>query len=40
MRQKPDIGAKVAIALLDEVGQRMRDMADRLQAIERVARGE
>lgn len=40
LRQKPDIGARVAIALLDEVGQRMRDMADRLQAIEKVARGE
>ncbi|MCO4743610.1 MAG: protein phosphatase 2C domain-containing protein [Proteobacteria bacterium] len=40
LRQKPDIGARVAIALLDEVGGHMRDMADRLQAIERVARGE
>lgn len=40
LRQKPDIGARVAIALLDDVGLRMRDMADRLQAIERVARGE
>lgn len=40
LRQKPDIGARVAIALLDDVGLRMRDMAERLQAIERVARGE
>jgi serine/threonine protein phosphatase PrpC len=40
LRQKPDIGARVALALLDDLGLRMRDMADRLQAIERVARGE
>ncbi len=36
MRQKPDLGAKLALSLLDAVGDRLRDLSDRLKAAERA----
>jgi hypothetical protein len=39
-RRKPEIGAKLAVALLDAVGDRLRDLTDRLAAVERAVRGE
>jgi protein phosphatase len=40
LRQKPGLGAKLSLALLDTVGDRLRDLSDRLAAVERAVRGE
>lgn len=40
LRHKPDLGAKLALALLDGLGDRLRDLSDRLSAVERAARGD
>lgn len=40
LRHKPELGARVALALLDAVGDRLRDMTDRMTAVERAFRGE
>ena len=40
LRQKPELGARVAVALLEAVGERLRDMTDRISAVERAVRGE
>ena len=40
LRQKPEIGARLAISLLDAVGDRLRDLSERLAAVQRAARGE
>lgn len=40
LKQKPELGAKLAMALLDTVGDRLRDISDRLNAVERAVRGD
>jgi protein phosphatase len=40
LRAKPELGARLALALLEAVAGRVRDMGDRLAAVERAARGE
>jgi serine/threonine protein phosphatase PrpC len=40
LRSKPELGARLALALLDAVGDRARDLSERLSAVERAARGE
>lgn len=40
LRQKPGLGAKLSLALLDTVGDRLRDLSDRISAVERAVRGE
>ncbi len=40
MRHKPELGNRLMLALLDAVGDRVRDLGDRLVAVERAARGE
>lgn len=37
---KPKLGAKLAVSLLDAVGERLRELTQRLEAVERAARGE
>lgn len=39
-RSKPELGARVALALLDAVGERLRDLTERIAAVERAVRGE
>lgn len=39
LRYKPEIGARMALLLLDTMGERLRDMTERLSAIERAVRG-
>jgi len=36
LRNKPDLGAKLALSLLDAVGDRLRDLSERLKAAERA----
>lgn len=38
-KAKPEIGARLALALLDSVGERMRLLSDRLEAVERAIQG-
>jgi serine/threonine protein phosphatase PrpC len=40
LKSKPELGARLSLALLDAVGERNRDLADRLYAVERALRGE
>lgn len=40
IRHKPELGARLSIALLDAVGDRLRDLSDRLAAVELAVRGE
>jgi CRP-like cAMP-binding protein len=40
LRAKPDLGARLLLALLEAVSGRVQDMGDRLAAVERAARGE
>jgi len=40
MRQKPELGAKLSLALLDAVGDRLRDLSSRLAAVEKAIRGD
>jgi PPM family protein phosphatase len=40
VRARPDLGVRLTLRLLDEVGERLRDLTDRLNAVERAARGE
>lgn len=40
MKRRPALGARLAIALLDTVGDRLRDLTERLAIVGRVARGE
>jgi len=40
IRQKPELGAKLSLALLDTVGDRLRDLSNRLAAVERAIHGE
>lgn len=40
LRQKPELGARVALAALDAVGERLREITDRITAVERAVRGE
>lgn len=40
LRQKPELGARLSLALIDAVGERLREMNERLSAVERAARGE
>jgi serine/threonine protein phosphatase PrpC len=40
LRQKPELGARLALALVDAVGRRLEDLSERLAAVERAARGE
>jgi serine/threonine protein phosphatase PrpC len=39
VRSKPGIGASLTLALLDTVGNRLRDVSDRLNSVERAVRG-
>jgi serine/threonine protein phosphatase PrpC len=38
-RNKPELGNRLTFALLDTVGDRLRDLTERLAAVERAARG-
>ena len=40
LRQKPDLAARLYLSFVDVVGERLRDLTDRLAMIERVASGE
>ncbi len=40
LRHKPELGARLSVALLDAVGDRLRDLSDRLAAVERAVRGD
>ncbi len=40
MKQKPDLGSRLSLALLDTVGTRLRDLTNRLAAAERAVHGE
>jgi len=40
LRSKPELGAKLSLALLDAVGDRLRDLSDRLAAVEKAVRGD
>jgi len=40
MRRRPGLGARLALALLDTVGDRLRDLTERLSMVERVTRGD
>src|SRR5690606_19761020 len=40
LRRRPNIGASIALAALDRVGDRLRDLTSRIRAVERLARGE
>ncbi len=40
LKQKPDLAARLCLAFVDVVGDRLRDLTDRLAMIERVASGE
>ncbi len=40
IRRRPGLGARLALALLDTVGDRLRDLTERLAMVERVSRGE
>jgi serine/threonine protein phosphatase PrpC len=40
LKHKPDLAARLCLAFVDVVGQRLRDLTDRLAMIERVASGE
>lgn len=40
IRRRPGLGARLALALLDTVGDRLRDLTERLAVVERVTRGE
>jgi protein phosphatase len=40
LRHKPELGARLAISLLDAVGERLRDLSDRLTGVIRAAKGD
>jgi CRP-like cAMP-binding protein len=40
IRRRPGLGARLALALLDTVGDRLRDLTERLSMVERVTRGD
>lgn len=40
IRRRPGLGARLALALLDTVGDRLRDLTERLSMVERVSRGD
>jgi PPM family protein phosphatase len=40
VRNKPEMGARLALALLDTVGNRLRDLSERLVDVEKATRGE
>lgn len=40
LRRRPGLGARIALALLDTVGDRLRDLTNRLAVVERITRGE
>ncbi len=40
IRRRPGLGARLALALLDTVGDRLRDLTERLAMVEKVSRGE
>ena len=39
IRNKPDLGAKMALHLLDSVGDRVRDLTDRLDKVQQLMNG-
>ncbi len=39
VRHKPELGARLSLALLDNVGDRLRDLTDRIAAAERALQG-
>ena len=39
-RRRPTLGATLSVSLLDNVGDRLREMTDRIDTVERVIRGE
>lgn len=40
VRQKPELGTRITMALLDTLGQRVSELSERLNAVERAVRGE
>ncbi len=40
LKQKPEMGARLCLSFVDNVGDRLRDLSDRLARIEQVASGE
>lgn len=40
LRRRPGLGARIALALLDTVGDRLRDLTNRLSMVERITRGD
>ena len=40
VRHKPDLGAALSLSLLEAVGDRVRDLTERMHAVERAVRGE